>query len=275
MVHHDFYYSKNGTLFLITRKDNIHFFSGLPVPFLEDYIVELSSEGQVKEISIFNAAKEYFEAESIFRIYCNLLSPKTLQKIFVNKLQGESLFWGESFFDIMHTNSIEVIERDMGGICGNGDILISIRELDLVAILDTDIEKFVWHWGPGILDRQHHPTMLDNGNILLFDNGYHRKYSKVIELEPIEKKIVWQYTSNPKEDFFSRKRGSNQRLDNGNTLITESDKGRVLEVTKEGRIVWEFNSPVIREGTSSRETIVRMFRITDTENYRYLKDLDN
>ena len=275
LIHHDFYYSKNGTVFLITRKENIKFFSGLPVPILEDYIAELSPEGQLKEISIFNAAKEYFSGESIFKIYCNLLSPKTLRKIFVNKFEGEALFWPESFFDIMHANSIEVIERDVGGVCGNGDILISIRELDLVAILDTDSEKFVWHWGPGILEKQHHPTMLENGNILLFDNGYYRKYSKVIELDPIEKKIVWEYTSDPKEEFFSRKRGSNQRLDNGNTLITESDRGRVFEVTKEGQIVWEFYNPVMLEGTSSREKIVRMARITDTENYRYLKDLDN
>ena len=275
LVHHDFYYSKNGTVFLISRKDNIRFFSGLPVPILEDYIAELPPEGQLKEISIFNAAKEYFSAESIFKIYCNLVSPKTLRKIFANKFEGEFLFWGESFFDIMHTNSIEVIEREVSGVCGNGDILISIREFDLVAILDTDSEKFVWHWGPGILDKQHHPTMLENGNILLFDNGYHRKYSKVSELDPIEKKIVWEYTSDPKENFFSPKRGSNQRLDNGNTLITESDKGRVFEVTKEGQIVWEFYNPVIREGTSRRERIARLFRITDTENYRHLKDIDN
>ena len=34
-----------------------------------------------------------------------------------------------------------------------------------------------------------------------------------------------------------------QRLPNGNTLITESDGGRALEVTPDRRIVWEFFNP--------------------------------
>ena len=34
--------------------------------------------------------------------------------------------------------------------------------------------------------------------------------------------------------------GTTQRLDNGNTLITESDFGRAFEVTSDGDIVWEF-----------------------------------
>jgi hypothetical protein len=33
-------------------------------------------------------------------------------------------------------------------------------------------------------------------------------------------------------------------LPNGNTLITESDGGRLFEVTADGQIVWEFVNPV-------------------------------
>ena len=39
-------------------------------------------------------------------------------------------------------------------------------------------------------------------------------------------------------------RGDQQRLANGNTLITESEGGRLLEVTRDGEIVWEFINPV-------------------------------
>jgi len=52
--------------------------------------------------------------------------------------------------------------------------------------------------------------------------------------------IVWEYKGDEKNKFFSLASGSCQRLPNGNTLITESDRGRVFEVTPQGQIVWEY-----------------------------------
>jgi hypothetical protein len=42
-------------------------------------------------------------------------------------------------------------------------------------------------------------------------------------------------------------RGSAQRLTNGNTLITHSHGGRVLEVTPDNRIVWLYQTPVLTD----------------------------
>jgi hypothetical protein len=39
-------------------------------------------------------------------------------------------------------------------------------------------------------------------------------------------------------------RSAQERLANGNTLITESEGGRLLEVTPAGTIVWEYRNPV-------------------------------
>jgi hypothetical protein len=39
-------------------------------------------------------------------------------------------------------------------------------------------------------------------------------------------------------------RSAQERLANGNTLITESEGGRLFEVTPEGEIVWEYLNPV-------------------------------
>jgi len=55
-------------------------------------------------------------------------------------------------------------------------------------------------------------------------------------------------------------RGACQRLANGNTLITLSDKGRVLEVTQEGEIVWEFWNETDRE-RNMRRAVYRMMRV--------------
>lgn len=43
--------------------------------------------------------------------------------------------------------------------------------------------------------------------------------------------------------LFSEYCSSADRLPNGNTLITETVRGRVIEVTPEREIVWEFLNP--------------------------------
>jgi len=102
-------------------------------------------------------------------------------------------------------------------------------------------------------------SWLPSGNILLFDNGTRRGYSRVIELAPESKAIVREYRGSPKESFFSEWRGVAQRLGNGNTLITESERGHVFEVTREGEVVWDFWNPEIKDG--KRKRIYRMIRL--------------
>jgi hypothetical protein len=141
-----------------------------------------------------------------------------------------------------------------------GNYLLCFRNTDLIVILDQDTQKIVWSWGPGILQRPHMPTMLANGNILLFDNGCcGRRYSRVIELDPVSLQIRWDYAPVPPENFFSAIRGGSQRLPNGNTLICESERGRVFEVTKTGEIVWEFWNTEQLDGR--RKRIYRMTRV--------------
>ena len=55
---------------------------------------------------------------------------------------------------------------------------------------------------------------------------------------------VWTYQSSPATNFYSAEISGAQRLPNGNTLITESDGGRLFEVTRRGEIVWNFVNPV-------------------------------
>jgi hypothetical protein len=152
--------------------------------------------------------------------------------------------------DWAHSNTVEVLpetplgERDPRFRAGN--ILLSFRALDIIAIIDPEMDEFVWAWGLGILDGQHQPTMLEDGNILLFDNGTYRGYSIVREIEPDTGNEVWEYSNG--EEFFSPFRSGAQRLPNGNTLITECDAGHIFEVTNEKEVVWDFYSPFVAQG---------------------------
>ena len=98
---------------------------------------------------------------------------------------------------------------------------------------------------------------------MIFDNGRERPYTRVIELNPVTEKIEWEYKGDPPQSFYSISRGGNQKLLNGNYLITESDKGHVFEVTRDGEIVWEFFNPDVTAigEENKRAAIYRMMRI--------------
>jgi len=90
--------------------------------------------------------------------------------------------------------------------------------------------------------------MLPNGNVLVFDNGTHRSdhmmpFSRVVEIDPRRQQISWCYQEHAPFDFFSPFMSSAQRLANGNTLICEGNFGRIFEVTRESRVVWEYVNP--------------------------------
>ena len=265
--HHDIAVTDTGDIYTVARKDEVAFMFGLPVPVLNDYMVVLSSDGKAKrEISLFKVVGNRLPFDRLPGIYSLTVDRGARREIFERKAQLGHVFRRGTLPDIFHNNSVEVIDRDISGLCKKGDLLISIKRLDLIGIVDVDTEELVWSWGPGDLSMQHHPTLLENGNILVFDNGVERGYSRIVELDPLARKIVWEYKAIPPEEFFSYSRGGNQRLPNGNTLITESDTGHVFEVTKDGDVVWEFYNTEIDERSKSRSTIYRMMRITELEN---------
>jgi hypothetical protein len=168
----------------------------------------------------------------------------------------------ETIYDYHHLNSVEELvanPRDSDPRFRAGNLLLCARNASLIFILDRDTLEVVWHWRPGTLDFPHMPTMTPEGNILLFDNGYHRGWSRVLELDPVTLEIVWSYAADPRQAFFTQERGSNQRFSNGNTLILESQRGRAFEVTRDGELVWEYWNPETREG--KRRRIYRLLRI--------------
>ena len=179
--------------------------------------------------------------------------------------------------DWAHTNTVESLpdspaaRRDPRFRAGN--VLFSSRHIDTIGVIDKATGEVVWAWGPGIIDKQHMPTMLPNGHILVYDNGCAAKRSRVVELDPLAGAIVWQYVADPPASFYSFARGSNERLANGNTFIAESDNGRLFEVTPDGEKVWEFYNPdTMRNGR--RQALYRALRYRREQVERLLATHD-
>lgn len=218
--HHDLEVLPDGRILVLTREAKIVPWVNSRYPVLEDFVTLLDADG--KELRHVSVLEAFGRSEWRWRVR-------------LGRRRG----------DILHTNTVELLDGRLASKApafAEGNVLICVRQLDAVAVIDMEDETLSWaDFAPW--KSQHQATVLENGNILLFDNSGHEGYSRVIEfsLEPFE--IVWSYAAENPADFYSKTCGSNQRLPNGNTLITESDYGRAFEVTPDGTVVWEYVNP--------------------------------
>ena len=162
-------------------------------------------------------------------------------------------------FDCREANILAILDKESGKI---------VWKIGPDFNATPELRKLGWIIG------QHHFHMIPKGlpgegNLMVFDNGGWggygvpnpgsrngsknalRDYSRVLEFNPITLEVVWKLT--PKElahaiptdasKFYSPYVSSAQRLPNGNTLVTEGSDGRIIEVTADHEIVWEWISP--------------------------------
>ncbi len=229
--HHHFSIASDGRIYGITHQwrdmaaNPIKGINFLPKKVLEDFVVELSPDG--KELSRFSLLEA-------------MAGPGARQ------LLGSTAFKAYKVYDWdrLHPNDIEVIDANFAShhsLLKPGMLLISLRDLDALIVLDPATRKLVWCMrGPWV--RQHDPDLLASGNLLLFDNLGNNMgggSSRVLEIDFESGRILWTYSGGPKR-LRSERSGGEERLPNGNTLISEDERGRVLEVTPTAKIVWEY-----------------------------------
>lgn len=243
-AHHDLDVAPDGKVYVLTQEigqDDLKSYAHLKAPRIDDYVAILSPEGQeLKKVRIIDVM--------LRSPYARLLDTVPW---YIQKGAG----------DYLHTNSIEILDGSGSHklpAAQPGRALLSFREIGTIAIMDVETEEIVWAMrGPWL--RQHDPDLLANGNILLFDNQGHvgpGGITRVIEVDPKTQEIVWTYAGTPEEPFESEVRSSQARLANGNTLITESDGGRLFEVTRAGKIVWNWVNPVRGQREGDQQQVI-------------------
>lgn len=149
--------------------------------------------------------------------------------------------------DFDHPNSLE-IDRD-------GNYIVSFASLTEITKIDAVSGQMLWRFGGrhnqftlvgdqlGGFGIQHDVRILDNGDLLLYDNGnlHSPPQSRAVEyrLDPrlMTATLVWEYRHTPA--VFTPFVGSVQRYRNGNTLVGFGAAGLVTEVAPDGRVVWE------------------------------------
>jgi hypothetical protein len=266
-AHHDIALGPDSTLYVIERE--VESYRGLAVRFPS--IVRLTYDGdEIDRWSTYDHLEDIgqaFDPRSFLdTILDSMLShgswPEILDSVASLPEAGKSP-GGEIRYDYFHLNTITVLPETPLGTRDSrfkaGNLLICFRNVNQIGVLERDGWDPVWAWGEGVLDWPHHPTMLPDGRILMFDNGFRRKFSKVLEIDPVDGSIEWEYVGTSQRRFFTSNKGSSQRLANGNTLICEGNRGRVFEVTRDGEIVWEWLNPMIED--ERRVQVYRMLRL--------------
>ncbi len=215
--HHDLDVFPDGRIITLVRKARIVPRIHSELPILEDFVVVLDADGnELERVSVLEAIEKSDHTHLLDR-----LAPHG---------------------DIFHTNTVEILDGRLASKIPGfdaGNVLITIRELGLIAVIDLDAGKVVWSFD-GRWRKPHQATVLDNGNIMIFDNRGNYGRTQIIEFDPVTLEGVWFHRGVEPDDFYSDQCGSNQRLPNGNTLITESDRGKVFEITPDGETVWKY-----------------------------------
>lgn len=236
-VHHDVIVDDTGDLWTLTRTSRIEPRLDPTTPIIDDEVVVLSPSGEVRQrLSVTSAL---------------LASP------WEDRLPRQA---GE----LLHTNSLRLLSgRARAPGLKAGSLLLCARDLDLLMAIDPETERVTWiqegDWG-----MPHDPRELPDGRLLLFDNlgASDPRWglaSRLVELSPTTGEVLWQWQADPPSAFFTRFCGTAARLENGNTLVTETGAGRAFELTPSGEVVWLFQSPhrAGREG----ELVAALFEV--------------
>jgi len=232
-VHHDFNRTINNTYFMVSATIENHYCPeecnpSLPneIPWQGDIFREVDQDGN--ELWTWNTF-DYYDLSEYNPYYVETYS-------------------GSNEMDWTHSNSVFFDEN-------SGSVFVSVRNLSRITKIDYESKEIIWNMGQTDFmseiyfeddlnfSQQHSVQVLENGNLLFFDN--HRyltpELSRCIEVSYDESnysaEIVWEYVL--PEELFTGSRGECDRLENGNTIITAGRTGNILEVTPGNEVVWQ------------------------------------
>lgn len=126
----------------------------------------------------------------------------------------------ENQIEWTHINTIQKLEDGY---------LLNFRNLDTIVKVNQ-FGNIIWSFGGAVIKHAHDAHILDNGNLLIYDNGNGR----AIEINPANGDIIWEF-----DGLLAPAMGSVEKLWNDNYLVTDCYHGTVYEVTPDNEILKE------------------------------------
>lgn len=209
------------------------------IDFDDDQILRVSDDGRI------------IEQVSVAR----LLKDNGLESILT--ASGHS-YWPDRVFDyeLVHLNKIAELSdayADAFAQFEAGDLMLSLRQLNLVLVVDPNTWRVKWYQtGPWL--RQHDPDFNADGTITVFNNNTYRyqlgggdrsklsspRVSNIMRINPVTRETEVVYGNRVGQEFLTVIRGKHSMTTQGGVIVTEFEAGRVFETDAQGEIVWEY-----------------------------------
>jgi hypothetical protein len=232
-------------------------FPGLLAPVAEDVVLEVTPDGEVvREASVLDAV---FQDPDLRRLIWTVGHTRTT--------------------DLLHLNDVEELPSAIAGSYPGldaGDLLVSLRYLDLVFVFDPDTLAVKW-WRNEPFVEQHDPDFLGGGAISVFDNNLDGSLNGAflggsrlwqIEVGSGQKRLLYPAGQPGERRFYTAMGGKAQRLPRGHWLLTEAQFGRIFEVDETGRTVWEWCQERHDDGKTVSEVLEGTFYPYSPERVR-------
>jgi hypothetical protein len=232
-AHHDLDVAEDGTIYHLSfERELLPEIKGKPSAV--DFIVALDPNGvERRRISIARALKQ-----------ANW--PQLRDDFWAREKVRKHGMSAAAKYDPFHTNALWIITEEEAKKLGEpfraGNLLVSMCLLDTIAAIDFETVEATW-WQAGPFALQHQPRVTHDGNIILFNNHLTAHTSSVQVIDPRKRRMIWEYAGPKAAPLASRTSSGVKVLENGNILIIETNKGRVLEITPNEEIVWEYHNP--------------------------------
>jgi Arylsulfotransferase (ASST) len=236
-------------------------------PLWEDTVLRVSEDGKV--LAEFSVPELFYEngIEAVLTASGHSFT--------------NDLVWDK---EILHLNKITELTSDLVDDFASfsaGDLMLSIREMNLIMVVDPDRRKIKW-WQTGPWLRQHDPEFRRGGKIVVFNNNVYRTAfdndqdktplsypigSDIIEIDPESNEAEVIYGTADGQEMLTVVRGKVELTVGGGLLITEFEGGRVFETDGHGAVVWEYinryNEKEVAEITEARVYPATYFTVED------------
>ncbi len=236
-----------------------------PFAFEDDLILKVSEQGNIE-----------VEKSVVEILYQNGLEA-------LLTATGYNYDGGNLKSELVHMNKIAELPQayaDRFPAFEANDLVVSIRQYNLLFVVDPDTWKVKWYkTGPWL--RQHDPEFAADGSIILFNNNAYRnslgelsrqlpnasKTTNIMKIDPLTNQITRLYGSVEGQQLLSVLRGKVDLESDGHLLITEFEAGRVLEVDSAGNTTWEYinryDDDFVLEVTEGRHYPRDYFKVED------------
>jgi len=219
--------------------------------YLEDWVVEYTLDG--KKVDSWSIPEAFAHSP-----YSNML---TLFENDLPDLQKMRSPYGDqkTLYDLLHLNSVQYLDAAHAKAlpqAKEGDLLISLRGLNSIAVLRPSLKQIVWATrGPWL--HQHYVRVEDDGKLYVYDNEGARVIvqdqgglpveqlkSRILSYDPFNGQWMELFSSTKMHSYW---RGYYYFLPGGNIIVSSPQRSRVIVVSPEKKILWELRGVLNRD----------------------------